>query len=223
MNITTIYNEAKRGCGFRKEGGMYLMGGTHFQECGRLPLPLDVCPCCGQGIKPSRGWTWVNANELFEMQSCAFDIEDVYDHCEGCLLHEPPEKAGLLWIGEKFYKTPQDFINEGLELGMSRRIRFIPRDFKIGETLVLFAHRKAIKPVNVGIQTIDGEPVGENTAGIFTAMIPTHIEYIVKKDDTEKHLKRLEKQGIKLIKLVRTESGNTGFATDDIPIVDRME
>ena len=51
-------------------------------------------------------------------------------------------KAGLLWIGEQFYPTPGEFTREAEELGISRRISAVPRDFKLGETWVLFAHRK---------------------------------------------------------------------------------
>lgn len=58
-------NEPRRGCGYRKEGGLYLVGGGLSAPCGRLPIPLTVCPVCNGGIHPARGWTWVSPRALF--------------------------------------------------------------------------------------------------------------------------------------------------------------
>ena len=66
MNIQTIVNESERGCGFRKKGGLYLVSEGLAAPCGKLPIPLTVCPVCGQGIKPSRGWTWINGKKLVD-------------------------------------------------------------------------------------------------------------------------------------------------------------
>lgn len=44
-------------------------------------------------------------------------------------------KAGLLWIGEQYYKPPRDFITEADRLGVSRRIGAIPRQFEIGKLM----------------------------------------------------------------------------------------
>lgn len=61
--------EAKRGCGYRKIGGTYLVGGGIGVPCDRLPLALDVCLCCGQGIKQALGFTWVDVAKLVEVRS----------------------------------------------------------------------------------------------------------------------------------------------------------
>ena len=58
--------EAKRGCGYRKVGGLYMVGGGVGIPCDRLPFELTVCSCCGQGIKQARGWTWVDVAKLFQ-------------------------------------------------------------------------------------------------------------------------------------------------------------
>lgn len=58
--------EARRGCGYRKVGGIYLVGGGIGVPCDRLPYPLTVCPCCSQGVKQGRGWTWVTVGKLFQ-------------------------------------------------------------------------------------------------------------------------------------------------------------
>ena len=57
--------EAKRGCGYRKVGGIYLVGDGLSAVCDRLPYPLEVCRVCGAGIKPSRGIQWLDGKEFF--------------------------------------------------------------------------------------------------------------------------------------------------------------
>lgn len=140
--------DQERGCGWRKPGGYYLVNDGPSAACGRLPVKLDICPTCSGGIHFSRGWTWVNGVALLNGSHCTLSLEE----CVPCLLtfqrHENMERlkrCGLLWVGEKFYKTPEDFMSEAKEMGISRRIANVPNDFKVGETLVLFAHISAIK------------------------------------------------------------------------------
>ena len=186
--ITTSY-EGKRGCGFRKPGGLYLVSGLNFGACGKLPLPLTVCTCCGAGIKPARGWTWIS-DDLIKDRHC------ITETCTtGCVPFDGSvKKFGLIWIGEKFYPTPEAFMKEGVAHGISRRINSIPREFKLGETWVLLAHHKAINSVLMD----EPDPI----PGIFTAFKPERIEYIVKGDETEEEIERMEKRGITLIKVV---------------------
>lgn len=187
--ITTSY-ESKRGCGFRKPGGLYLVSGLSFGACGKLPLPLTVCPCCHAGIKPARGWTWVS-DELFKGRIC-----ELNECVKGCVPFDGSvTKFGLIWIGEKYYPTPQQFMKEGLAQGISRRINSVPKDFVLGETWVLLAHRKAIR----NMESLEDE---DRTPGIFTAFKPERIEYVVKEDDDQEKLDRLEKRGITLIDVV---------------------
>ncbi len=68
--------EAARGCGYRKAGGKYLVSGGEMLPCGRLPLELTVCPCCSQGIKQSRGWTWIDPEKLLANSSLAYTKEE---------------------------------------------------------------------------------------------------------------------------------------------------
>lgn len=215
MDIVTITNEERRGCGYRGEGGLYLVSGARLEPCGKLPLRLDVCPTCGQGIKPARAWTWVSSGALFENVKC---LHNQLDPCCGsCILAEfnIPEQMGLLWIGEKFYKTPSDFMKEGIEKGFCRRIPAVPKDFVLGETWVLFAHRKTIRCDQCeGAGKYRGSDWNDlldcprcDASGyfpaIFSAFKPERIEYIVKADDDEEKLERLAKRGITLVKLER--------------------
>jgi hypothetical protein len=108
------------------------------------------------------------------------------------------QKAGLIWIGEKFYPTPLSFAREARDMGLSRRITAIPRDFKLGETWVCLAHRKTI-PV-LPVPTEGGEV--QFKPGIFHVFQPSRIEYCVKEGDTEEKLEAKEKRGITLVRVV---------------------
>lgn len=138
--------EPRRGCGFRKIGGLYFVGGGRPVFCDRLPIPLEVCPTCGHGIKQTRGYTWIDVDAF--VRGVHPDCLDDFP-CPLCMRPDSIGRAGLLWIGERFYKTPEDFIREANELGVSRRISAVPRGFKVGETWILLAHPKAIPcPLN---------------------------------------------------------------------------
>jgi hypothetical protein len=52
--------EGARGCGYRKPGGLYLVSGELSEPCPLLPFETSVCPTCGEGIRPARGFTWVD-------------------------------------------------------------------------------------------------------------------------------------------------------------------
>lgn len=134
--------EPRRGCGFRKINGLYFVGGGRPLYCDRLPIPLEICPVCKHGIKQTRGFTWVHVEEL--VGGLHPDCKDDFP-CPLCMTPDTLGLAGLLWIGEKFYKTPADFDREAAALGVSRRISAIPRGFKVGETWILFAHPKTVE------------------------------------------------------------------------------
>jgi hypothetical protein len=93
--------------------------------------------------------------------------------------------VGLLWIGERFYATPADFMRETATQGVSRRISAVPKDFRIGETWVWIAHRKCIANAD-----------GTFTAGVFQAFRPQAIEYVVRGDETDEEIDRMMKRGI---------------------------
>lgn len=139
--------EARRGCGFRKVGGLYLVSDGPGVVCDRLPILLEVCPTCGHGIKQTLGWTWVDPAAIVGgvHPNCTDEFP-----CPLCMApHELGKRAGLMWIGARFYRMPREFDREAAELGISRRISAVPRGFKCGVTWILFAHSKAIyAPLN---------------------------------------------------------------------------
>lgn len=232
--------EAKRGCGYRKIGGLYMVGGGIGVFCDRLPFELTVCSCCGQGIKQARGWTWVDVAKLFNGSHIEVfpktPVEGVMPfrvpcRCDeaglGCPLCLNPEglgKAGLLWIGEKFYKTPNQFVKEGVELGFSRRISAVPQRFKIGETWVLLAHGKA---VSKAVETHDADGAHfkmELVPGIFYVWLPQRIEKILPESlrGTIEHGK-LEKRGITAVFVPDDDPDHRGNVHDDLDREKREE
>lgn len=192
-----VKREYRRGCGWRKPGGLYLVADGPAAPCGKLPIPLEICPTCGGGIKPSRGWTWVNGTALAATKTCESP------QCSSlCPLAGPLGRAGLLWIGEKFYPRPIDWEREADAQGVSRRIPAVPRDFKLGETWVLVAHRKAIE-----------DPDGSFTPAIFRAFKPTRIEVVVTGDEPDDEIDGMVKRGLTPIKIERAGE-QTNLALD---------
>lgn len=192
--------EPRRGCGYRKVGGLYLVGDGPSAECCRLPLRLTVCPCCSAGIKQTRGWTWINPVLMFG--------ESYRPDCNVCPAGNPArmgERAGLLWIGERFYATPEHFNAEARALGISRRIAAVPRGFKVGETWVLLAHPKACKPDAEG-----------HTAGVFRIFRPSRIEKILTQSQaTEEELDKLRERGITPVIVPDDDPDHQGTVYDD--------
>lgn len=161
--------EARRGCGFRKTGGLYLVGSGLGHSCDRLPIPLEICSCCGQGIKQTRGWTWVDIAGLL-----GGNHEPDCKCPEFCpLCHHVIEmgKGGLLWIGTQFYPTIEAFEAEAKAQGISRRIQTVPRGFELGKHWVLFAHPR-------GVAKVTGDLTAKYIPAIFRVWKPERLERI---------------------------------------------
>lgn len=213
--------EQERGCGWRKVGAMYLVGVDGMgRYCDRLPYPLEVCPVCGHGIKVGRGMAKINPLKLFgkheELVGTIPDKETGQDKpvttdiCKDkirpCWLCDPTEEtAYLMNVGERFYPSPEAFVKEGIAMGFSKRIAQIPKEFKIGETIVYLSHPKAcVIPEDRVIPDIEDNPKDhfpllkeKYIKGIFTAFKPKAIERIYwqseidrMSDDEKKILKR---------------------------------
>lgn len=216
--------EKKRGCGYRKVGGLYLVGSGIATPCDRIPFILEVCSVCGQGIKHALGFTWMEWQK-FAMNHSVKVVEEIpntkllsspYEvpcKCPSGLITDPEPcpicfpkegKYGLLWVGKKFY-TPGKFIKEALEMGVSKRIAAIPKELKIGETWILLAHVEGTEkevPIEFPADKVldPKEPITEKkkVPAIFYAFRPTKIEKIVtetQSKDTEE-MEKLTKRGI---------------------------
>jgi len=115
-------------------------------------------------------------------------------------------------IGERYYKTPEDFQREAHQLGVSKRIPFIPRELKLGETVVYLAHPKACEVRQPAVmqeamaileeaetrqpKLLEAEKV-EKRLGIFTAFIPQRIEKLIRESEaTREEIEKLKKRNI---------------------------
>ena len=120
----------------------------------------------------------------------------------------------MLWIGEKFYKTPLEFMREGKSMGFSRRIKALPRGFKVGETWVLLAHPKVIRTTEV----IEGELIEQREKwlpGIFTLWLPSRIERIMKESERDgEEAKKLIEQGITIVYVPDNDPDHQGSVYD---------
>lgn len=220
MEVSISY-EAARECGFRKPSkdgvGIYLRGLGVFERCERLPFPLDVCPCCGGGFTYTRGFTWINPMTLLDPYTepkctahwddglgMGYREEHKHDH-ERCWVCNPEwlgSRAGMIWIGEQHYATPQIFAKEAKERGISRKIAAIPQGFEVGVHAIFLAHQKAMY---AGESKVKGDTGWK--PGIFMAFKPTLIELVIDDVDAipDKAIniaKRLGADKCKIIKVV---------------------
>ncbi len=129
-------NRIKRGCGYRKTGGLYLFfDASNVRGCWRLPFPVPgACPCCGEEIRQTRAPRKINPLKVLGQAD--------HTNCDRtCPVCYPPEVGGLCWVGKEFY-TPDEFRAEAYRLGISKRIPHIPEGLKAGD-LFFFAHPRA--------------------------------------------------------------------------------
>lgn len=188
MKGVPVVTEGRRGCGYRKPGGLYLMAGRPSEACELLPVELTVCPTCGEGVKHSRGWTWIDATKLLGLPI----HHGSASHAKRCPFFSDLGRSGLIWVGQAFYETPEAFMREANSMGVSRRINTVPRDLEVGKTWVLLAHMAAWPPT---LSDPKGKP------GIFSAFKPKKIEYVVKGDEGEEELERLRERGIEPVEV----------------------
>jgi len=194
MEIPTVKVE-RRGCGWPKPGGLYFVCDGPAFLCGRLPVPLTRCPWCDQGIKPTRGFTWINFAGLLDQAPPCLTGKA----CRDCMA--TITRAGLLWVGGIFYERPGNFLAEADKLGISRRIAQVPNGFVVGEMWIALAHRQAIPTTSIDERT-DGKPLSFKP-GIFALFRPSAIQYVTRGDESEEQLDRLRERGISPVQVER--------------------
>jgi hypothetical protein len=162
--------EEKRGCGYRKVGGLYLVGEGPNASCCQMPILLRVCPTCHAGIKETRSYQWIDPKPF--LRECTRNLGPGV--CPNAYLGERlGDKVGLIWIGKQFYPTPLDFQMEAKRMGVSRRVKAIPRGFELGKSWIWFAHP------SVHYDDAEQHWIG----GVFMIFKPTRIEGIVTETD----------------------------------------
>jgi hypothetical protein len=179
--------EARRGCGYRKIGALYMCANGPSAHCCKFPFPLHICPVCNQGVKQSRNVQWFEPGPFMQGE-CKLNGGFSYNPPMCRFRRGETEKSLLIWIGAKFYGTPESFLEEARRMGISRRVKSIPRGFELGKTQVFFAHP------NCAFSTADGGM--EYGPGVFAMVVPTRFELIVTDNPTPKQKKRLEDERI---------------------------
>ncbi len=208
-----IAHDSKRGCGWRKVGGLYLRSDDPGVPCGVLPLELKSCPtCAAMGLRcrtiPSRGFTWIDPSRLFDWKTIRCDRHPLEndarypDLCRDCSMSmiSRNEHCGLLWVGEKFYPTPEDFDKEARTLGISRRLPHdhIPKNFKVGEDFIMLAHRKSVLHASD-----NGESLFDYFPGVFRIFRPQRIEVIVTGEESDDVIDGYVERGLMPVKVER--------------------
>lgn len=122
--------EARRGCGYRRAGGLYLVG-----EFGN-PVSVPWLPFCVDYAQ-TRSIEWAESARLFRT------VPPGERSGPGFAEYAAHERIGLMWVGERHYKTSAAFSEEALSLGVSKRIAAIPQGLKPGDPIAL-AHPRAI-------------------------------------------------------------------------------
>lgn len=235
--------EAKRGCGYRKVNGLYLVGGGLSAPCDRMPFPLERCKVCGGGIKFTRGPQWLLPS-FFEPHVLQEErVFHTYRETDRCLdespcpvCNKPPlgEEFGphlLLWIGRKHY-TPEAYLEEGRKLGVSRRLSALPKGLVLGQTWVLLAHLDAVPAKDPQKCTVcnmsdklhvPGAPADvcssfqapKPTPGIFCAFVPRAVELILKESDaTPERREKEEKRGVTVVTVPDDDKDHQGSVWD---------
>jgi hypothetical protein len=116
--------EAKRGCGYRKAGGLYLVGDLSDA------VPVDYLPACVDYAQ-TRAAEWASPARLLASVPPG--------EAEG---FRRRERALLMWVGETHY-SPASFLAEARRMGVSKRIAAIPSDAQPGDPIAL-AHPAAM-------------------------------------------------------------------------------
>lgn len=186
--------EPRRGCGWRRLRKLYLVGTGIAVVCHRLPLPMpEACPCCGWELKFHRGIQKIDFARIFG--ECD-ELEKKHPCHPDCPICNPPEFGWLMWVGEKFYPTPEHFTTEAAKLGVSKAVSKIPKDFVVGEHWVYLAHRKAFPAIVPDSSTLTGYRE-EMLPGIFYAFRPQRVEMLITESEaTEETLNELRERGI---------------------------
>lgn len=205
--------EPRRGCGYRKVGGLYLVGGKGPGiECCRMPIVLHICPTCSQGIKQTRGWSWIDPRPWLKGP-----CEKGLGHTMICPAASDSmgNRVGLIWIGTQFYPTPNTFLHEADTQGISRRISALPKGFELGRDWVFLAHPKAVASIDA-----EGKPV--MLPAVFRIFKPTAIEKIVTDQTPFDELEALRKKGITPVVVPHDDKDHQGSVydadTEELPL-----
>ena len=182
--------EKKRGCGYRKVGGIYLAGDWSPSPCDRLPLAIKACPYCGEHPRFTRSMAGIAPAALWGRHPNTEECVDPPE-CQACY---PSLREFLMWVGSDY--TVESFRKEAQEMRVSKRIPTIPKDFKVGHSWVYLAKKRLIPTDDADwLPGMEEEKRGYGP-GVFMVWRPARIEKIVTDLTPEEELKALVEQGI---------------------------
>lgn len=228
LNGVNVVTEGPRGCGHRKVGGKYFVTDGISMPCPALPLEVSRCPCCDAGIKPTRSFAWFSPARFFKFP-CPVECS-TYQERGRC---EPfqQDRAGIMWVGAKFYPTPEAWASEAKTQGVSKRISQVPKDFVVGETWIFIGHRKAIVETcscvqndapELGCEKCKGTGKIEKP-GVFHAFKPTRIEIVIDETYTQEKVDELIKKGFTPVIVNRVDAEDNPVDQFSKPVEDTEE
>jgi len=210
--------ETRRGSGFRKVGGLYLVCDGIGFGCDRIPLAIVPCSTCGSEPRFSRGMAQINPAELWGdhqlISKIGVDVKVTLckeKGAKGCSVCRPGEKAYLMWVGSEY--TAESFRLEAAAMGISKRIHALPKSFVMGEDLVFLAKKNLMPPDEQ--QWLGDEVYYEKRGGspaVFMAFRPTRLEKIMPDTATERELDKLKADGITPVLVPHDDPDHRGKA-----------
>lgn len=172
----------ERGCGTRQQGGFYMVGDIPTATSNFFPRPL-TCGCGIPFIRPSRG-----AQAFFPGN--IWNSLTIDGPSNPYILFPRDKKAWAMTIDVANYPTPASYIDEGLRMGISRRLNNgLPKGFTVGEDFVFIIHGRAI-------------PQGEGKKpepGFIFCFKPTAVQYVVIGNESPEYLRGLSQKGVTLV------------------------
>lgn len=204
--------EARRGCGFRKVGGLYLVSDGPGHPCPRLPFILEPCEYCRQGIVATRSLRFVPALALMTGAApCPAECPRVADSL--CPLQSPEQlgDAGLMLVSSQFY-TPETFTAEATAMGISKRVAALPKKLVVGKTWVMIAYTYRPTPAASTATGSKAQNLGAALAlvgmqtyqQVFHAFVPQRLELIVTPSFRKRNKKLCawhEARGVRLVEV----------------------
>lgn len=206
----------KRGCGWPKAGGLYMVSGERWQGCGKFPFTIEPCDhCLKMGLTCSLGYSraprWADLDALLAQATCKRPeviappgSPQLKGKCPACPADAGELGMGILtWVGAKHYPTAREYLQEVDRQGISWRVAQLPNKVVIGETWALCCHVNAVR-----LPLVNGEEPQWKPGAVALYRID-RVNYVVKDGELESEegrakLERLQKRGITLVRVERT-------------------
>ena len=192
--------ETERECGYRKIGGLYLVGEPGLAApCDRLPLAIVPCSTCGAEPRFTRSIAAINPKALWGHHAVADEPSGIHPQEPGpcgetdavCI---PSEKGWLMWVGREY--TVESFRKEADLQGVSKRIHAIPKDLELGVDWVYLAKQRLIPGSSQMWLPGEAEERAGYGPGVFEVFRPTRVEKVVSDLSGQDTLDELYAQGV---------------------------